>query len=150
MKEIILLALLYMAFYGMTLLDTDLSNFSRKVGVVNIEFVECEPSGRNRSCHSIFVLGDETTKYYVGKDLSSGFGEGGLYFNRNVEVLFTPEDVSKKSGVQYVEHIIRNNYSIYGSTKWLSGDLFFIVTIVCFVIFIRHVIAVLSKKDKIA
>ncbi len=42
MKEVVLFALLYLCFYGMSLLDSDLSSFTHNVSVINIESAYCE------------------------------------------------------------------------------------------------------------
>ena len=41
MKEVVLFALLYLCFYGMSLLDSDLSSFTHNVSVIYIESAYC-------------------------------------------------------------------------------------------------------------
>ncbi len=148
MKELLLLVLTYVIFYGMTFLDRDLSELSHKVGVVNIKSVNCYSIGRTTYCQTIFSLGSEPGLFTIDADISSNFDKEGFYFNRKVEVLSMPQLVAEGSGPSYVSHITRNGYSIYGSTKWLSKDDFYFVNATMLLLFALWVLVRLKHFDK--
>ncbi len=148
MKELLLLVLTYFIFYGMTFLDRDLSDLSHKVGVVNIKSVDCYSTRRSTYCDTIFSLGSEPDLFTIDADISSNFDREGFYFNRKVEVLFMPQSVVEGAAPSYVSHIIRNGYSIYGSTKWLSKGGFYFVNATMLVLFALWVIDRLKRFDK--
>ncbi|MDH5925590.1 hypothetical protein CSB62_22410 [Vibrio splendidus] len=148
MKEVVLFALLYLCFYGMSLLDSDLSSFTHNVSVINIESAYCEKKYRRRICESIFTLDDMPTRFRVDTNLSSGFEEGEIYYNRKVEVLFDPKNVLSDREPIEVSNIIKNGYSIYGSTKWLSGRSFGGITLVYLCICIAQFVFAIDRYEK--
>ncbi|MBJ2147817.1 hypothetical protein JC606_15755 [Vibrio sp. IB15] len=148
MKEVVLFSLLYLCFYGMSLLDSDLSSFTHHVGVINIESAYCENRYRRRICESIFTLDDMPTRFRVDKNLSSTFKEGEVYYNRKVEVLFNPKSVSSQREPIEVSNIIKNGYSVYGSTKWISGVWFGVITLVYLCICVAQFVFAIDRYEK--
>ena len=148
MKELLLLVLTYVIFYGMTFLDKDLSDLSHKVGVVNIKSVDCYSIGRSTICDTIFSLGSEPDLFTADGDISSSFVKEGYYYNRKVEVLFIPQQSVEGMPPFNVNHIIKNGYSIYGSTKWLSQGGFYFFNATILGLLTLWVIVRLKRFDK--
>ena len=88
------------------------------------------------------------TRFRVDTNLSSGFEEGEIYYNRKVEVLFDPKNVLSDREPIEVSNIIKNGYSIYGSTKWLSGRSFGGITLVYLCICIAQFVFAIDRYEK--